>query len=95
MSALQAIGEKGIDGKIYPVGSGEHKKMAEYVKILRDKIDPSLPLGIGDLPYKNKTIDNQVLDISALKADTGFTPRYTFEQGIDLTINYFKHLRTK
>lgn len=95
MSALQAIGEKGIDGKIYPVGSGEHKQMAEYVKILRDKIDPSLPLGIGDLPYKNKTIDNQVLDISALKADTGFAPRYTFEQGIDLTINYFKHLRTK
>ena len=95
MSALQAIGEKGIDGKIYPVGSGEHKQMAEYVKILRDKINPSLPLGIGDLPYKNKTIDNQVLDISALKADTGFAPRYTFEQGIELTINYFKHLRTK
>ena len=95
MSALQAIGEKGIDGKIYPVGSGEHKQMAEYVKILRDKIDPSLPLGIGDLPYKNKTIDNQVLDITALKVDTGFAPRYTFEQGIELTINYFKHLRTK
>lgn len=95
MSALQAIGEKGIDGKIYPVGSGEHKQMAEYVKILRDKIDPSLPLGIGNLPYKNKTIDNQVLDITALKADTGFAPRYTFEQGIELTINYFKHLRTK
>lgn len=95
MSALQAIGEKGIDGKIYPVGSGEHKQMAEYVKILRDKIDPSLPLGIGELPYKNKTIDNQILDITALKADTGFAPRFTFEQGIDLTINYFKHLRTK
>lgn len=95
MSALQAIGEKGVDGKIYPVGSGEHKQMAEYVKILRDKINPSLPLGIGDLPYKNKTIDNQVLDITALKADTGFAPRYTFEQGIELTINYFKHLRTK
>jgi len=92
MSALQAIGEKGIDGKIYPVGSGEHKQMAEYVKILRDKIDPNLPLGIGDLPYKNKTIDNQILDITALKADTGFAPRYTFEQGIELTLQYFKIL---
>lgn len=92
MSALQAIGENGIDGKIYPVGSGEHKQMAEYVKIIRDKINPSLPLGIGDLPYKNKTIDNQVLDITALKADTGFAPRYTFEQGIEVTINYFKNL---
>lgn len=89
MAALQAIGEKGKDGKIYPIGSGEHQQMAEYVKILRDKIDPNLPLGIGDLPYKNKTIDNQVLDISELKADTGFCPRYTFERGIDLTLQYF------
>lgn len=92
MSALQAIGEKGKDGKIYPIGSGEHQQMCEYVKVLRDKIDPSLPLGIGDMPYKNKTIDNQILDISELKADTGFCPKYTFVQGIDLTINYFKNL---
>ncbi len=92
MSALQAVGEKGIDGKIYPIGSGEHRQMLEYVKILRDKIDPTLPLGIGDLPYKNKIIDNQILDISELKTDTGFSPKYTFEEGIDLTIKYFKKL---
>lgn len=92
MSALQAIGEKGKDGKIYPIGSGEHQQMCEYVKILRDKINPNLLLGIGDMPYKNKTIDNQILDISELKADTGFCPHYTFEEGIDLTINYFKNL---
>ena len=94
ISALHAIGEKGIDGKNYPVGSGEHRQMADYVNIIRDKINPSLPLGIGDLPYKNKTIDNQILDISTLKADTGFTPQFSFEQGIELSINYFKHLRT-
>lgn len=92
MSALQAIGEKGKDGKIYPIGSGEHRQMCEYVKLLRDKIDPSLPLGIGDMPYKNKTIDNQILDISELKTDTGFYPQYTFEKGIELTIKYFKNL---
>lgn len=90
MSALQAIGEKGKGGKIYPIGSGEHRQMAEYVKIIRDHIDSSLPLGIGDLPYKNKTIDNQILEISELKADTGFVPQIPFEQGIELTIKYFK-----
>lgn len=92
MSALQAIGERGIAGKNYPVGSGEHRTMSEYVRILRDKIDPNLPLGIGDLPYKNKTIDNQILDISSLKADTGFSPQITFEHGIELTIKFFKNL---
>ena len=65
--------------------------MNEYVKIIRDAIDPSLPLGIGDLPYKNKTNDNQILDISSLQKDTGFQPKYTFEQGIKNTIDYFKN----
>jgi len=93
MSALQAVGERGVDGKVYPIGSGEHRQMAEYVRILRDKIDPELPLGIGDLPYKNATIDNQILDISELTADTNFRPKYTFEQGIEQTISYFKNNR--
>ena len=91
IEALIAIGEKGKGGKVYPVGSGERHRMSEYVNILRDKIDSSLPLGIGDYPYKNKDkIDNQVLDISALREDTGFEAKYSFEEGIEKTINYFK-----
>ena len=90
IDALIATGEKGIGGKTYPIGSGEHRQMSEYVKIIRDHIDESLPLGIGDLPYKNKTIDNQILDISSLQQDTGFQPKVTFEQGIIKTIDYFK-----
>ena len=91
IDALIAIGHKGKGGIIYPIGSGEHRQMNEYVKIIRDAINPSLPLGIGDLPYKNKTIDNQILDISSLRKDTGFQPQYTFEKGIKKTIDYFKH----
>lgn len=91
IDALIAIGHKGKGGTIYPIGSGEHRQMNEYVKIIRDAINPSLPLGIGDLPYKNKTIDNQILDISLLQEDTGFQPQYSFEQGIKKTIDYFKH----
>ena len=91
IDALIAIGHKGKGGSIYPIGSGEHRQMNEYVKIIRDAINPSLPLGIGDLPYKNKTIDNQILDISLLQEDTGFQPQYSFEQGIKKTIDYFKH----
>lgn len=93
ISALIALGEKGLGGKVYPVGSGEHRKMNEYVYILRDKINPKLPLGIGDYPYKNPDkIDNQVLDISELKKDTGFEAKFSFDQGIEKTIEYFKHV---
>ena len=90
IDALIAIGQKGEGGKIYPIGSGEHRQMNEYVRIIRNAINPSLPLGIGDLPYKNKTIDNQILDISSLQEDTGFQPKYSFEEGIQKTIDYFR-----
>ena len=94
IDALVAVGEKGKGGKVYPIGSGEHCAMVEYVKLVRDLINPSLPLGIGDIPYKNDIIDNQILDISDLIFDTGFHPKYNFENGIKKTIEHFKQQQT-
>lgn len=91
MDALLSLGEKGQGGKIYPIGSGEHRQMREYVEIIRKKINPQAPIGIGDLPYKNpEKIDNQILDISALRQDTGFQPKWNFEKGIDKVIEDLK-----
>ena len=91
IQALIALGKKGIGGIVYPIGSGEHQKMKDYVTTIRDLINPSLPLGIGDLPYKNPNkIDNQVLDISELIHDTGFTPAIKFKTGIKKVISYFQ-----
>lgn len=90
INALVELGEKGIGGKIYPIGSGKYRYLSDYVRIIRDKINPSLPLGIGEIPYKNAILDNQVLDIKELVIDTGFVPNYDFEKGIELTINSFR-----
>ena len=91
INALVALGINGKNG-VYPVGSGESRKMSEYVEIIHNLINPHLPLGIGDFPYKNPDkIDNQVMDISALKKDTGFLPHITFEEGISMTIEYFRN----
>ena len=90
IQALVLLGEKGEGGKIYPIGSGEHKPMRRYVETIRDIINPSLPLGIGDIPYKNPDkIDNQMMDIKELKK-IGFKPLYDFETGINQVIDYFK-----
>lgn len=93
IEALVALGDKGKSG-VYPIGSGEYRKMNEYVEIIRRIINPDLPLGIGDLPYKNPNkIDNQMMDISALKRDTDFSPHVSFEEGISKTIDYFRNTR--
>lgn len=91
VNALFLLGEKGEGGKMYPVGSGESRSLKEYVEIIRDLIDPSLPIGIGDLPYKNDRIDNQVIDITDLCKDTGFKPSLSFEEGIVETIEFFRN----
>lgn len=91
MVALYLLGKNGKGGKMYPVGSGECSSLREYVEIIRDAIDSSLPIGIGDIPYKNSKIDNQVLDISSLKEDTGFEPSISFTEGIQDVINFFKN----
>lgn len=82
--ALELLGDYGKKG-IYPIASGNHKKLKEYVEIIRDAINPNLPMWIGELPYKKKKIDNQVFDISKLQSDTGFQPQYDFEKGIEKT----------
>lgn len=94
MEALYALGEKGIGGKVYPIGSGEHRQMREYVEIIRRLINPEAELGIGDLPYKTAKIDNQIMNITELKKDTGFSRRYTFEQGILKVIDFFKDINS-
>lgn len=93
IEALRLVGEYGKEGEAYPVGSGNAQPLRSYIKQIHSIIDPSLPLGIGDLPYKKAGIqDNSVLDISKLTADTGFVPKVSFEEGIKKTINYFRSL---
>ena len=84
--ALRLIGERGKDRSVYCVGSGKVRPLGEYVRTLRDAIDPTLPLGIGEAPYAEDQVMFLGADIRALTEDTGFVPQITFEEGIRRTI---------
>lgn len=88
--ALYAMAERGHDSTVYPVGSGSVRPLREYFKIVRDAIDPTLQLGIGQLPYPPNQVMHLQADISALTADTGWIPRVSFEDGIRRTIDSFR-----
>lgn len=77
-----------VDGKVYVIGSGIGKPLAEYIQIMRDAIDPSLPLGIGDVPYGPRQVMHLQADISDLQRDTGFEVSTGFEEGIRSTIDF-------
>jgi len=79
--AFYLIGEKGKGIRTYCLGSGQSRPLIEYIRIIRDIINPDLELGIGELPYVGAPI-NIDPDISSLSSDVGFLPGTTFEEGI-------------
>ncbi len=88
--AFRMIGEKGKNGATYCLGSGKARPLKEYVEILRDSIDSTLPLGMGERPYGDKQVMYLCADIENLTRDTGFVPETEFGEGIIKTIEYVK-----
>ncbi len=88
--ALYLIGEKGSLGKTYGIGSGDHRKLRDYIVTVRDMINPELPLGIGSIKHNTKQLTSSCVDISELTRDTGFIPEVRFEEGIKRTISFIK-----
>ena len=90
LTALYLIGIYGRAGKNYPVASGKARPLKEYITIVRDSINPALPLGIGEKPYKAGKAEHSIFVIDELTKDTGFYPTYHFEEGIAKVVEYFK-----
>ena len=80
--AFLAIGKNGVDGKNYPLGSGNKKKLSEYIEAIRDIIAPSATLQFGKKEYYPHQPMYLCADISELTGDTGWKPEVSFEEGI-------------
>jgi len=88
--ALYLMALQGKNGAVYPLGSGQSRPLREYIEALRDAVDPSLPLGFGEIPYGDKQVMHLEADIRALHRDTGFAPETDFASGIRKTINWVR-----
>ena len=83
---LFRMAASGRDGAIYPLGSGEARPLRAYFELMRDAVDPSLPLGLGEIPYAPNQVMRLQADIEPLARDTGFRPQVPFGDGIRETV---------
>jgi len=86
--ALCQAMEQDIAG-VFNLGSGTTCVLKDFVTAIRDRIDPSLPLGFGDIPYRPDQVMHLEADISHLKAATGWAPRVDLTEGIRRTVEWY------
>ena len=81
-AAFVAVAEKGIDGKIYPLGSGVGRPLKEYVQDVISVVNPDYKPEYGKFPYSPTQPMSLVADVSELKQDTGWKAETSFFKGI-------------
>lgn len=94
-NAFYLLANQGKSGKIYCIGSGKGVPLAEYIKAIRDYVDPAQEIGFGEVPYGEKQVMYLCADTDDLMKDTGFHPSYSFEQGIKETIAWVRQMGEK
>ena len=76
------ICEKGVAGSEYWVGSGQPRRLREYVEIMYSLYPSEMSMEFGSLPYNDIKINVEDFSIQRLQKDTGFLPRIQFENTV-------------
>jgi nucleoside-diphosphate-sugar epimerase len=80
--AFLAVGNSGLDGKTYPLGSGKTRRLSEYLESLKNIVNPDGVLQFGKKEYYPYQPMYLCADITELTNDTDWKPEISFEEGI-------------
>ena len=75
---------------VFNLGSGQAHKLERIVTTLRDLVDPCLPLGFGEMPYRPDQVMHLEADISRLTAATGWVPRVPLDAGLRQVVDWLR-----
>lgn len=81
--ALVSMGEKGKADSTYYIGFGAPRPLKEFVREVRDIVNPNIETGMGRKKFRGMDIDFDLIDLEKLKRDTGFMPKIEFKKGIE------------
>ena len=83
---LRSSGARGI----FNLGSGDAPPLRSTIEYLRDLIDPSLPLGFGEVKYRSDQVMLLQANVSSLCRETNWRPRVSLFEGLRETVEWYK-----
>lgn len=78
---------------VFNLASGEVYSVRSIAERIRDLIDPSLPLGFGEIAYRPDQRTHLQADVSRLKA-IGWAPQVSLDEGLRSTVSWYKTHRS-
>ena len=91
--AFHLLGDKGIDGKTYVLGSGSARPLADYIRDIRDAVNPEMDIKLGAIPYSDKQVMYLKADTGEIESDADWKAETLFKDGILRTVSYVKKHR--
>lgn len=87
-SAVDAVLHRGLDGEIYNIGGNNEKANIDIVKLIIRTLGKSESLirHVKDRPGHDR---RYAIDNTKITTQLGWVPAYTFEQGMDETIEWY------
>ena len=85
----EVLVSKSTEG-VYNLGSGTAVRLQEIVATVRALIDPSTPLGWGEIPYAADQIMHLEANIAKLTAATCWRPAVTLREGLEKTVDWYR-----
>ncbi len=96
--AILRVLERGIVGESYNIGGHNEKKNIEIVELLCDLLDTKLAPLPGGAPRRSLITfvrdraghdRRYAIDAGKIERELGWRPRFTFEQGIEQTVDWY------
>ena len=75
---------------IFNIGSGCGLPLRYVIEFIRDRIDPTLPIGFGEVAYRPDQVMHLEADISSLTTATGWSPKISLETGMSNLIDRYR-----
>ena len=85
--AFFRIGNQGVDGKVYVLGSGKARPLSEYIYEIKRIVNPNGKIELGAIPYGPKQVMYLCADTRELEKDVGWKANVDFTSGIEKILN--------
>lgn len=90
INSMVEVAEKGKPFNRYYLGSGNPKPLRDFLLEMKDIVDPTAKLGLGELPFNGINIDYNQFKLKKLEEDTGYKNKVCFKEGIQMALDYIR-----